>query len=267
MRIINLLDEHKDTLSNCPGCSICSEIKQLRLQLERDPADKYKRILSLGPDMKKSDIAFLLENDVPTIVIWKALGLKQIEFWELMKSFGLTKRGKDYMAINITVNEFVQLHHVEGKTIGEISELKGLKKNALSNWKWLNKEKIQSAVQTSDFPVSTDIKPSKTKTTPKELDTKTEQYDQLIKALRNDLLDAHKQLDEKDELIRNLNLTIEKYQHIDAACDDVESEIASLHEELEHERKRNNELSKLENLLIRYQKENKALKDLLKIYL
>lgn len=281
MRIIELLDAHQGTFYKCKGCSICTEIKQLRKQLERDPADKFKYILDKGPDMRKSDIVFLLDNEVQRKVIWKALGITNAEFWELMRNFGLMKRGEPVMALDITVDEFIQLHHIDGKSFGEISEIKGFKKNALSNWKWLNKEEINNALKTSGLLTKAEKKPSGIKPTPRATDTKSAEYERLIKALRDDLTDSHNQCEEKDELIRQLKKAVEKYEHLNAACEDVENEIAGLQSDLEeahhHELELKTKIAELEVELLEclnnnkpvseYEKEIKALKELLRLYI
>lgn len=158
------------------------------------------------------------------------------------------------VAFDLPVSDYIALQADMNKR--EIAKHLNVSEGTLYAWINKNASEIKKHLNSSHHEI-TKAKPSISK------EDKTTEQEQLIKALRSDLLEAHNQLDEKDELIRDLNLTIEKFQHIDAACDDVESELISLREELEQEKNRNNELSKFENLLI----ENKALKELLKVYL
>jgi predicted RNase H-like nuclease (RuvC/YqgF family) len=232
--------------------------------------------------MTKSDIAFLLENDVTVKKIRDYAGISNQDFSNMMNNYGFSKKRlqtgrKDEMA-TITVEEFIQLHHMQGLKRNEICELKGIKPNALSNWKWNHKAKIENALLSNAQPVTGEVKPIETKTTPIAIDTKTAEYERLIQALRNDLKEAHRQCDEKDEIIQKL-------ENVNAACEDVENETASLREEknqiqweydklkskeyhtsytVENQKKRIEDLGKT---LALYEKENKAMRALLQLWI
>lgn len=93
VRINDLIDMHKN-YSACAGCPLCEEIQSLRKSLDREPVERYKHILEKGRYMTKSDIAFLLENEVQRKVIMKALRMDSKIFFEMMRNFGLMKKGR-----------------------------------------------------------------------------------------------------------------------------------------------------------------------------
>jgi hypothetical protein len=247
IRISDLLDQHAGSLSTCKGCTICTEIEQLRKHLDRDSADKFKHILQKGQDMTKSDLAFLLDCDVPMNTIRKAVRLPNEAFYQMMRNLGFKRRRNNEMALNITVDEFVQLHHIEGKKYNEIAQLKGIKPNALATWKWSNKANIEKSLQALNLPVPVERKPSESKPTQ---DNSTAEHEREIKQLKTEI---HNQ----SLLIKSLQEQVQNLENIDAACEDIELELDGLREELEQERT-SKELIALEN---------RKLKELLKFYL
>jgi hypothetical protein len=282
LRIIDLLDLHKGTLDRCEGCEICEEINELSKHLDRDSEKRFDHILSKGLDMTKSDIAFLIENETPIRTIRAAIDLTTREFNDMMRNYGFSRNydsgGRKEMAQHITVEEFVQLHHIEGKSHTEIAQLKGMKKNGLSQWKWLNKTKIQESLQALNLGEITVEKSNVTKS------------EQVVKTIENQPLNDEL-LKAKNE-IEDLKKQVHELEYLHAACDDVETELASLKDELEQERKAKEEayqkafdieltlglriseleaqLSECSNNTMSVSKvvtENKAIKELLKLYL
>jgi hypothetical protein len=256
MRIIDLLDEHKDTLSECPGCPICTEIEQLRNQLIRDPAVKYKRILDKGPEMTKSDIGFLIDNDVNLKIIRNAVKMSNHEFYSMMKNLGFVQRrnkkeGEKGMA-KITLEEYQDLK-AKGKADKEIALDKGV------NIQYLSQLKKKWNIRPTLSPAS-ESKPT-----------------QEIEALQKRIELFKKEMNEKNDYILDLQNKVNELEYIHAACDDVETELASLKDELEQERKaKENALIELESCndnefvhatITQFEKENKLLKELLKVYL
>jgi chromosome segregation ATPase len=147
----------------------------------------------------------------------------------------------------ITREEYLELK-ASGLMDKEIAKQVGLpaSKISLLKNKWgLNAKTV----------VPEEVKPSETKTTHQENDSKSAEYEHLISSLRADLNDYQIQLLEKDEKIRSLGKRIEEFkneqfdknvyvselqhkvqdlENIHAACEDVESELASLKEENLH---------------------------------
>jgi hypothetical protein len=254
IRISDLLDQHEESLDKCKGCPICTEIKVLRKQLERDPAEKFQHILSKGQDMKKSDIVFLLENEVQKKVIWKALGISQSEFWALMKNFGLQNRkskGEEIMG-KLTL-ELYQDYKAQGKSDTVIARELGIKQPTLSYHKknWFGAE---------SKPAKAEKKMIAPKDAPEE---KTAEYEQTMKTLQYRMECFKKELSERNDYILELQTKVEELESVHAACEDVESEIVVLQEELEKERQANKSLPNVSQIV----KENAVLKELLRLYL
>lgn len=283
LKIIDLMDKH-ESFYRCKGCSICTEIQQLGKLLERDPAEKRKNILAKGKDMTKSDVAFLLEMEVNKRDISKALKMNQTEFSTLMKNWGFARTVKNeevekVAKIQFTVEEYNKFKH-QGYKDKEIAEIKGMKPTALANWKWINGIKAPS--KRSDKP-AVNVKPTPKTETP--IYDKTSEMRQLI----DDLSDSN---NEKTKTIQELQEQVKELESLNAACSDVENECSSLREDLDRERKAKewaqqeyirvqkdleNKDYSLENLLnkqaetysslIQLEKEIRALKKLLAIYI
>jgi hypothetical protein len=221
-RITDLLEWHEGTYPSCPGCSICEEIETLRKHLDREPAEKFKHILSKGQDMTKSDIALLIDNDVQKNVIKKYLNMHNEEFYDLMERYGFSNRRKkkvgDEMAretLNIDIDEFIQLHHVEGKSFSEIEKEKGLKTPAFANWRWRKKQEIQSALDSLQIaPESTEKQKEGVSSSEEKERAQASQMNAITK---------------RDMRIRELENDVDrwkrKYEEANDACADLENEI------------------------------------------
>jgi chromosome segregation ATPase len=157
----------------------------------------------------------------------------------------------------------------QGKSDAEISRDYGIKQPTLAYYKkkWFGdaaapeKDKAVEIVKKQIPEVKTVI----------VNEDKKEEYERLISALRKDLNESHKQLEDKDETIRDLKETIEKYQNINYACEDVENELSSVREELNQVSGMNEMLVEankgLQQVIERQREENTALKNLLRLML
>ncbi|WP_217269811.1 hypothetical protein [Neobacillus endophyticus] len=259
LRIIDLIDQHGDSFEKCNGCPLCKEIMQLRQKLERDPADKYSHILAKGQDLTKSEISMLLHRGLTANEIRKHLKMSNLEFQEILSHWGLTKkermRGEDDMA-KITLEEYQDLK-AQGKSDKEIAHIKKMPPTYLPalKKKWgISKDQPNKAKKET----------SESDNTPKEKESKSAEYERLIEVLRKDLTSANIQIIERDELIEKLKATVEKYEHVSAACDDIEEEVSCLRAEtssLHHE------ILKLQNENINLDLENIALRQLVKLWI
>jgi hypothetical protein len=281
LRILELLDQHGKTFEKCKGCAICTEIKQLRKQLERDPADKFKHILAKGPDMHVSEIKLMLENQVPQRKIMKAVGMHNQNFWDMLRDLGLLKRSRSEDMAKLSF-EMYQDYKAQGLPDKEVAAKVGM------NPQYLSQLKKQWGVR-PPLSVVNDEKPQQCNCTKED---KSAEYERLIKALRDDLNSYHNQLEEKDELIRNLQNVVEKYEQVNAACEDVENETDELQQEVSRLREERNQYQEeagkhleqsiqkdytLENWKNRYkilmeqnahmEKENRAFREALKLCL
>jgi chromosome segregation ATPase len=205
------------------------------------------------------------------------------EIYPQIREIGNRLGRKEEMArkssVSIELEDIIPLIKSGLSTSAMADEL-GVSTKDISNFKYRFKDKINDLL-TNVQPNVTEKKPSVSKTTK---DDKTDEHERLISSLRNDLKEAHAQCDEKDELLQSFKKTIEKYEQVNAACEDVENEISSLREEKD---KLQNEYNKLvtnqyhkdyqvenqktiiENLkktLERYEDENKAFRALVRLW-
>ncbi|MGM9925191.1 MAG: hypothetical protein ACI35R_13180 [Bacillus sp. (in: firmicutes)] len=95
IRVGNLIEVHGDNFGECKGCKICDEIASLRASFDADPAERYKDILEKGKDMKKADIVFLLNKEVPKKTIKRAMQIGTLEFEELLVRWELSDLSMD----------------------------------------------------------------------------------------------------------------------------------------------------------------------------
>ena len=138
--ISRLLDMHGECFVDCPGCDICKRIEELRKEIDRSPEIKFKHILDKGQDMTKSEIKFLLENEVPKRVIREAVKMGGKTFYDLLKTWGI-EGGNDKLAkLKMTVDEYIELS--QKMTIKEIADLKGVTPATIYNWRIRNRDEI-----------------------------------------------------------------------------------------------------------------------------
>lgn len=242
LQINDLIDQHEDYPS-CEGCPLCDKIIKLR-DTERAPEVKFKHILDKGQDMTRSDIEFLIDNEVNKKVIRKALNMYSKQFYVMLQNYGLgkkrDKKGVEKMpkaTIDITPEEFIELHHVRGLSYDEISDEKEINKPALVNWKWRNKTIIEKLLK-SNSPVEE---------TPA---VKTSNSSEQVNPYEKEIADLRAQIEKYAKRNSELVNRVQDLQAIHNACDDVESEIDSLQEEIKE-----------------LQKENEAFRNLLKMVL
>jgi transcriptional regulator with XRE-family HTH domain len=219
--INDLIDRHGNNFTECKGCYICAEVQVLQKRLEREPAERYKHILHKGQDMTKSDIAFLLENEVSRKDIQKALKMDSVRFSEMMRNFGLTKKqqGDEEMA-KLTQEEYKDLK-AKGLTDKQIAERKGMSQPNVS---MLKKKWFEDTVK-PDLAI---VEVSESKDTRED---KNSEYEALIAQLKGKLESKDSVIEEKDLLIGKLEVKIQDYENLQAACGDVEEEAARLHQQ------------------------------------
>lgn len=118
-KIADLLHEHGGTYASCKGCSICTKILKLRPKFDVEPKKRFKHILAKGQEMTRSDINFLLENDVRKDDIQKAINMPKKEFRKMLINFGLVNKKEKgsvegmseaitkekYLGLNINLSE------------------------------------------------------------------------------------------------------------------------------------------------------------------
>ncbi|WP_057766722.1 hypothetical protein [Cytobacillus praedii] len=284
IRVTNLIDQHGESFTDCEGCHICNEIKNLRKELNKNGVPKgFKHILAKGEDMTRSDIATLLEGEVPKNEIKKALKINKDKFVELLRNFGLErgyekKSDMGVVDVEITAKEYYSLKG-KGMKDTEIAEKKGVNPNTLRNWKYHNRIK---AFKKAEQPKLKGNYNSETKPTKEDQEA---EYRQLINELSTALNDEKKSGKEKDTLIEKLEAKVSELENIHAACDDVESEVASLKKERDNYRDQlldtrdklikqdyvvENQKKSLEHAkttLERYELENKHMRGLLSVWI
>ncbi|MFE8704115.1 hypothetical protein ACFYKX_26460 [Cytobacillus sp. FJAT-54145] len=266
--INDLIDEHGETFTTCKGCKICRKIHSLTE--ERTPEEKYKNILAKGQDMTKSEIDFLLENEVQKRSIQKALNMDSKAFYQMMEKWGFSKRRVGPVA-KLTKEEYQDLK-AQGITDKEIAKQKGIASAYVSQLKrkWFNS--LEESKTTEKIT-------SKGKTPKKD---KTAEFRDLINELSDKLNEANKDAVEKDKLVKKLEAKIQEFEGINSACEDVENELDSLRTEkdnylnqlldtrdqlvrkdyeLENNKK---SLESVNKVLKRLTKENEVLRDLAK---
>jgi predicted RNase H-like nuclease (RuvC/YqgF family) len=201
------------------------------------------------------------------------------EVYPQIREIGENLGRKKQMAI-IALDDYLPLANL---TAREAAEKLGVSPKDISNFRFRFKDQINARVGNKQ-PITAEKKHTETNNTPKKEDTAKAEYERLISALRNDLNTAHNQLEDKDELIRNLQGTIEKYQRVNCSCGDKQKEIDSLREEKNKLQdqcsklldKQYNDSYNLENMknrvafladrCERWEKENKAMRELLRLW-
>ncbi|WP_226085662.1 hypothetical protein [Mesobacillus sp. S13] len=227
IKINDLIDRHGGTFITCEGCSICTEIDGLQSSLVRDPLEQFQPILDKGQDMTRSDIELLLEHQVQRRVIKKHLGMGDQHFFELLRNFGLLKKkpkGDDEMArgkLNLTVDEFIQLKHIEKLSIMKIAEMKGVSDPTIHHWMKKHKAEIGNALNgLKNAPqVHSEAK-------------EVSESARKVEADAGESLALKAELESKDSRIEELEGLLaeaeSKIDHLTGCCDDLESEIGQL---------------------------------------
>ncbi|MDX8288854.1 zinc-finger domain-containing protein [Metabacillus indicus] len=210
-------DPNKREANECVKCPVRTNIRALGEQLGRAKGkSNIDLILSKGQDMTKSDIEFLLENEVSKKQIFKSLQMGSAEFYKLLEAWGFYQsKTKGETDVEFT-KEAYQAVKNEGKTDKEIKAIFGIDQNKLYKMK-------------REWNLITHNKPSWSKS--------EDEYKSLIGKLKDELQG-------RDDLIGKLEATIQKYQEqpandeqikelnekvaqMESACADVEDELAS----------------------------------------
>jgi transcriptional regulator with XRE-family HTH domain len=241
VRINDLIDQHGDTFTICKGCSICREIQSLNKQLVKSDVPKaFRKLLEKGEDMTKSDIAVLIEGGVAKRDIRKALGYSEAKFSDLIKAFGFS-RGYEMEGeeLDLTAEQYLKMKE-QGLKDEQIADRLGVKAHYLRNWKYKNGIKAGRAPKQ---PIIDEVKPIEGKTTQEDKQA------------------------ELRELINELSDSLNKERETNKA---LENQIQSLTEERDHYRGRMVVGTVEENLkktIERYAEENKALRELVKLWI
>ncbi|GIN88684.1 hypothetical protein J6TS2_50700 [Heyndrickxia sporothermodurans] len=142
-----LMDQHEGVISECKGCSICTDIRKLgkkleelekRTELKRNL--KVKEVLAKGINITTSDIIFLKDEGVRHKDIAKALKMTLSAFNSACKSLGLATT-YNVQRNTIKQAEYNQLKR-QGLTDEQIVELKGIEIQTIINAKRRWREKI-----------------------------------------------------------------------------------------------------------------------------
>lgn len=134
-----------------------------------------------------------------------------------------------------------KMFKAQGKSDKDIALEYGISQPTISYYKkkWMDEAiepivaevvKEEKAIEKAQEPIVKLKEHSETKPTATD---KTAEYESLIAELRTQLQESNENNFRKSGLIHELEQKIEKYEHISAACEDVENEIASLREDKE----------------------------------
>lgn len=238
IQINDLIDQHGATFRDCPGCSICSSIHRLRDRLLEDPADRFAHVLQKGQDMTKSDIAFLIENEVQRKTIMKSLQMGANDFFKMLGNFGLLKnrpKGEGEMA-KITLEEYQDLK-AKGMSNKIIAERKDMHATYLSQMKkqWgisAVKErapkdhiKVDRIEEYESLIADLKAKVNSDESKMKNLVELIEDYQDMVSSFGD-------QIAAKDDRIQELEGSLVEAQnqidYLHAACEDMESEASTL---------------------------------------
>ena len=221
LQVAYLIDDHGDTLSECPGCDICKRIAKLKTQIDPDPSVKYRHILDKGQDMTKSDIKYLLNKGVYSGTIRKATGMKKTAFVKMMEDLELLKfrRNKERKPVgkfNLTQAEYKD-HKAQGKSDEDIAKAIGVSTATLAyhKKKW-----------------SQEIKPRTPKLILAEGESSPSVHEDLVHDLSSKLRKAEKQNDLLEKKVAELE---EQIKNLHAAAEDTEKEVAASIEYIERE--------------------------------
>jgi BMFP domain-containing protein YqiC len=227
MRLVSLVESHDR--ASCPGCPVCTEIRDLRKQLLKSglPANKFKHILSKGQDMKKSEIQFLLENGVKKMDIQKALDLSGTKFNRLITDLGLvtkTRKRKVKDMGKLSLEEYQDLK-AGGKSDKEIAADKGMNPQYLSQLKkkWgLTKDTVRPVNEQEDIPKNL-------------VEVKKKEHHNLlneeISTLKQMLIYTERQLNASTDRVQELEAKLKQSEHINQVNENVLDKITVLSEE------------------------------------
>jgi transposase len=251
-RLEELTNTHDE---KCKGCVTCTEIKRLRARLLTNP--KVNEILSKGPDMTKSDVAYLIDKEIHQDLIKKAIRLHSNAFYDLMRNWGFSKRkGENEMA---KLKEFTELEYQDLKAGGlndeQIAEKKGVSSATIWNWKKKN-GLIGTTVYKPDREVETQ---SETKGIQEDLKAENGRLKRELEVREKAIKDLKEEVASlSGENAKNINSVME----LEADYNQQRSFVINLDQELENTRE---QLRQAREESVKYGKENEHLWGLLKI--
>ena len=135
-RIGYLQDKHECGSCNVKKCPICTEIRELGKLLEYNP--KVQAVLDKGSDMKKADIEFLRQKEVPNKVIAKALGMHIDAFKRMYyMQWGSVREGNRERIVEITRAAYKRLKQ-QGLSEFDVAKMINISYKLLHRWKQEN---------------------------------------------------------------------------------------------------------------------------------
>ena len=247
LQVAYLIDDHGDTLSECPGCDICKRIAKLKIQIDPDPSVKYKHILDKGRDMTKSDIEYLLKKDVPKKYIYTALKMSSKTFCEMAERWGIHKINRREVErvmrkFNLTQAEYND-HKAQGKSDDDIAKLAGVSNGTLGYHK-----KKWGATQ--------EVKKRTPKLILAEGESSPSVHEDLVHDLSSKLRKAEKRNNLLEEKVAELE---EQIKNLHVAAEDTEKEVAASQEYMEREQELMTDANVWKQQALQYKAENERL--------
>ena len=246
LQVAYLIDDHGDTLSECPGCNICKQIAKLKTQIDPDPSVKYKHILDKGQDMTKSDIEYLLKKDVPKKYIYKALKMGSRTFFEMAEGWGIYKINRREVErvmgkFNLTQAEYND-HKAKGMSDDDIAKMAGVSNGTLGyhKKKWLKAE----------------VKARTPKLILAEGESSPSVHEDLVHDLSSKLRKAEKRNNLLEEKVAELE---EQIKNLHVAAEDTEKEVAASQEYMEREQELMTDANVWKQQALQYKAENERL--------
>lgn len=149
---------------------------------------------------------------------------------------------KEELPLDLTVEEFVQLYYVDKKPLSEIAELKGITKESLYNFKYYRKDAIKQAADSMGLFEKDAISSRGKNLKKRNNNPPSEKVDWKAKCTELEIIINDQSLEIKGLLERceQLKTQLDEFsqlepivqtEHINAACEDIESELASVREE------------------------------------
>ena len=235
IRINDLIDQHGDTFTDCPGCSICKEIENLREQVDISPEKRFKHILDKGDKMTKSEIIMLLENEVTKNTIREVLGMDEPSFRVMMANWGLRQKyTKGVHLMKINQKKYNDLK-AKGYTDKAIATENGISTATLCNYKkkWNGESEYQQVKEEVAAAASLDENIDKAlRNRISELEQQVKEYPILIEKIEK-LEEANVDLgNEKDRLLLANHKQRTENEELKAAASDLEEEAAGKDEKI-----------------------------------
>lgn len=205
----------------CSGCSIFAELKKLRKPLDTNRSEWSEKILAKGTDMTTEEVKLLLEDGYNKTDIRKALGMNDTQFRNMLMDMGLAieRRKSKWQEVSnemsLTVDEYIQLHYVDGKTPDEIGKMKGVTRQAVYGFRYYHKEKIEQALKEKGISEMRTKRAKnkdklRTESVVKNVEVIEVPEEETIKKMERELSEAKKTLEEAKAEIEHLKDRLKK---------------------------------------------------------